>query len=228
VATLEELAAESVDGLSEEDIKGAFKTTSDVTRQEDDEPKTGMRANKRKNLIKSGRFNRAPFDGLSEEDSDAIRTIVAMRFAKMTNTEAFKKAGVSIHKGYRLERDHWPAFQEAINEHLDMALAKYQSNLWIIRTALSESGPKAVQILEQLMNNRKTPAGIRLKAATSILKLLDVDKMASSGGESIQAEFLKLIKNTAKTLEGKEEYVIDAVEVEEEDGSGMGDPGESD
>jgi hypothetical protein len=111
-------------------------------------------------------------------------------------------------------------------------LQEYQKNLWITRTALSELGPKALRVLEQTMKSRKTPAGVRVKAAIAILKMLDVDNSATGGtAESVSTEIMKMLKGATERIKQESEYVVDAVAetaAEDDDANKLGNSSESD
>jgi len=229
-----DIKVEDVRDTTPEEIAKAFKVAAEKTSEVkiDTKAARGPGGTKRL-LVKHGKYDREPFTGLSHEDSDAIRTIIGARFAKFTFAEACGQAGISTSKGYRIEREHYEAVQECIDEHLTIALQNYQRNILICRTALSDAGPKAIATLERVMESKKVAPGVRVKAAIAILKLLNIDNSATGNpDETIAAEFLKVLKGHMKKGDSENEYVVDAVEVEavegNEDGSGMGDTLRSD
>lgn len=229
-----DIKIEDVNGVTTEEAAEAFKVAEKKTSEVkiDTKSSRGPGGSKRL-LVQHNKLDRKPFIGLSFEDSNAVRVLIGARFAGFTFAEACKQASISTSKGYRLERENPEAIQECIDEHLTIALQTYQQQLWIVRTSLSDVGPKAVRTLEKIMDSRKTAPGVRVKAAIAVLKLLDVDNSATGNpNETVADELLKILKTATRKIDAEREYVVDAVDAEIvegiEDGSGMGDTLRSD
>lgn len=157
--------------------------------------------------------DRPPLPGCTAEQSEKIRHIVGYKMTGRTQKEAFEALGWDVVKGTNFIRNRRDAIAAAEKEILEICLQQYQHNLWIVRTALSEIGPRAVRTLATIMDDPKVSAGIRSKVATTILKMVDVDHSATGGNqESLAKEFVSFIKETKKEL--RSETIVDAEDAE--------------
>jgi hypothetical protein len=97
-------------------------------------------------------------------------------------------------------------------EHLTNAIKEYHTNLWAVRTMMSEAGPKAVKTIVAVMDSTKSSPNVKLKAAQAILKMMDVDGSANANpNESIAKESLRLVRDVMnKREEEQESHVIEA------------------
>ena len=205
----------SVEPVTPDEVKKAFEVADAKTsRVTVEEPKPRSPKGRKEKALGLRRNSpvRPPLDGANQKQSDAIRSLVACRFAGFTFEEACKQTGIALGTGYTYERTLPEAFAEAVDDHLTRALQEYQKNLWIARTALSELGPKALRVLDQVMSNRKTAPGVRAKAAIAILKMLDVDNSATGGtSESVSTTVMNLLRGATERLQKESEYVVDVV-----------------
>jgi hypothetical protein len=160
-----------------------------------------------------GSSNRAPFEGYTKEDSDQIREVVALKFAGYTLMECATEVGISTTSMTQWMARRQDAMALAEKEHLERCLRSYQNNLWIIRTALSEMGPRAIRTLSEIMMDRKAPPSVRVSCATTVLKMLDVDHSATGGGnENMAKEFVAFLKDARKEINS--ERIVEAEEAE--------------
>jgi hypothetical protein len=204
-------------GQSEEEE--AFATVKELTQEETKEPVTSLYKGGGKRRKEYGSSDRPPFPGCSKEDSDTLRHLVGLKYAGYTMKEAFEEVGLAPGSGSGFIATRQDAYNMADHELMEVALRGYQSNLWIMRTALSELGPRAVRTLAEIMDNKKESGPTRLKASLAILKMVDVDHSATGGAqEGLAKELADGIRNALKDVgSGK---IIDAEDAETiEDGN---------
>lgn len=159
------------------------------------------------------RTNRPPFTGCTEVESDKIRMIVSMKYQGYSMSEAFNSVGLPVSTGHELIGNRRDGYAEAEKEHLEVCLRSYQTNLWIVRTALSELGPRAIKVLATIMDDKKVSANIRAKVAITLLKMMDVDHSASGGSQETMAkEFMGFLKEVRQSV--KSDTIVDAEEAE--------------
>jgi hypothetical protein len=167
-----------------------------------------------------GKASQPPLNGCKLEQSDIIRHVIGMKYSGYTQQEAFKSAGETYDMDTRAVRALLVRKQEAAeladSEHLERCLKAYHSNLWMVRTALSEAGPRAVRTLLEVMDSKDSSEATRMKAAVAVLKMIDVDGSANANpSEKIASESLKLIKTIRTDIEQeKESHVIDCEDAE--------------
>ena len=163
---------------------------------------------------------RPPLNGCKMEQSDVIRHVIGMKYSGYTQVEAFAAAGKEYDMTPSAVRSLVVRKQEATeiadSEHLERCLKAYHSNLWMVRTALSEAGPRAVRTLLEVMDSKESSEATRMKAAVAVLKMVDVDGSANANpSEKIASESLKLIKSIRTDIEKeKESHVVDCEDVE--------------
>lgn len=197
---------------SQSEKKKALAVAEEITKRlpEKAEPSITKQGKKRGNY---GKSNREPFPGTSIEDSDKMRKIVGMRFNGFTLAETFEEVGINPSSGPGWIATRQDAYNMAEHELMELALRGYQSNLWIMRTALSELGPRAVRTLAEIMDDKRESGNTRLKAATAVLKMVDVDHSATGGAqETLAKELADGIKGAlADIRSGK---IVDAEDAE--------------
>lgn len=164
-----------------------------------------------------GSSNRTPLNGCSSEDSDKIRELVSLRFMGFTIKEACENVGLPVGSAGGYMARHRDAFDLAEHELMETCLRSYQSNLWMMRTALSEIGPRAVRTLATIMDDKKVAPGTRLKAATTVLKLVDVDHSATGGAnEGLAKEFVGFLKEARREIQASTIMDVEEAEVIED------------
>ena len=170
-----------------------------------------------------GSSNRPPYDGCTAEESDQIRHFVSLKFAGYTLGEAAEEVGIAKTGISGWQTRHQDAINLAEHECMERCLRAYQANLWIVRTGLSEIGPRAVKTLAEVMDNKKVAPGIRVKCAETVLKLMDVDHSATGGAtEGFSREFANLLKDARREIGNNR--IVDAedaevVDADDEDGN---------
>jgi hypothetical protein len=83
----------------------------------------------------------------------------------------------------------------------------------MIRTGLSEIGPRAIRVLSEIMMDKKASPNVRVQCATTVLKLMDVDHSATGGtNESLAKEFVSFLKDARKEINS--DKIIEAEEAE--------------
>lgn len=153
-----------------------------------------------------------PLDGATQEESDIIREFVALDLAGYSVAAAAEKAGVTTNKIEYLKRSRPKAIEEAEREIVVASQRRYHRNLWVVRTALTEAGPRAVRTLVNLMDDINVPANHRVNAAIAVLKMIDVDGSASTGNESLKNEIASAIRDAREEI--KSERIVDADDAE--------------
>jgi hypothetical protein len=198
--------------IAKEAAREEIQKSSIVTNKIPEEPPKLVNSGPKRRK-EYGSSNRPPFEGCTKEESDQIRDIVALRFAGKTLSECSEQVGVTPSYIVTWMTRHQDAFNIAEQQHLERCLRAMETNLWIIRTGLSEVGPRAVQTLAEIMTDKKATPGVRKDCAVQVLKLLDVDHSVTGGKvESLSKEFAKALRD-ART-EVKSDNIIEAEEAE--------------
>jgi len=196
---------------SDKEIEDAHKL-ADKLSEPDPEPEVRLvRGGQKRQASRSA--NRPPFNGCSKEESDLIRKFLALRFAGYTQREAFEEAEVNPSKANSMMHRHKDAVEEAKQELLQSCLNEYHANLWMLRSALSEMGPRAVRTLGAVMDDKGASAHVRMKAAVSILKLINIDGGVTNGKDPGTADFLVTLRDNRSGKESNS-VIIDAERVE--------------
>jgi hypothetical protein len=201
------------DTRSDADI--ALEVAARVTKTVAIEPEKSQHPSGEKRKPVTAKERRPPLNGCKMEQSDIIRHVIGMKYSGYTQVEAFAAAGkeYDMHPGAvrSLVERKQEATEIADSEHLERCLKAYHSNLWMVRTALSEAGPRAVRTLLEVMDSKDSSEATRMKAAVAVLKMIDVDGSANANpSEKIASESLKLIKTIRTDIEQeKESHVID-------------------
>ena len=192
--------------------KKALAIAEELTKEIPEKPDNVLVKTGQKRKV-YGKSNRPPFPGLSKEESDKVRMLVGMKFNGFTLLESFEEAGINPSSGPGWIAVRQDAYNMAEHELMELALRGYQSNLWIMRTALSELGPRAVRTLGEIMEDKRESGNTRLKAATAVLKMVDVDHSATGGAqEGLAKELADGIKDAlADIRSGK---IVDAEDAE--------------
>ena len=120
------------------------------------------------------KYNLAPLPGCKESTSKKIRAIVGLRYSGFNNMKIERMLGFSNKYIHTTEVRHPDAFEEAKQDLMRETLSEYYGNLLVIRGALSRAGHKAVQTLAEVVDDKKAAPGIRVKAANSILELINI------------------------------------------------------
>lgn len=203
------------------EVEEAFKVGDRVTA-----PETPAALTKRR--VRHNSWDRPPLDGCTVEMSNVLRDVVALRFGGNALREAFKKVAGdreiipnTVEKYYYRNKT---AVTLAEEEHLTSTIKEYHTNLWAVRSMMSEAGPKAIKVIIGVMNNRDSSPNVKLKAAQTILKMMDIDGSASgNSNESVARESLRLVRDVMNNKEkGQDSTVIEATDVkvlDEEDES---------
>jgi len=200
------------------EVEAAFEVGDRVTAQE-------TKLSKRRTMHNS--WDRVPIDGCNIEMSNVLRDVVALHFGGNALREAFKKVAGdrdiipnTVEKYYYRNKDAVTLVEE---EHLTRTIKEYHKNLWAVRSMMSEAGPKAIKVIIGVMNNRDSSPNVKLKAAQTILKMMDIDGSASgNSNESVAKESLRLVRDVISNREkGQDTYVLPAKaeDLEEEDES---------
>jgi hypothetical protein len=206
------------DTRSDADI--AHEVAARVTKTVAVEPekRTTPAGDKRKPV--RGKTAHPPLNGCKLEQSDVIRHVIGMKYSGYTQVEAFASAGKEYDMTPSAVRSLVVRKQQATeiadSEHLERCLKAYHSNLWMVRTALSEAGPRAVRTLLEVMDSKDSSEATRMKAAVAVLKMIDVDGSSNANpSEKIASESLKLIKTIRTDIEQeKESHVVDCEDAE--------------
>ena len=198
---------------SDKEVEYAHEVAEKLTEPEEE---------KEIRLVKGGRkrqdygSSKLPLlTGCTKAESELIRILVGHKFSGYTQIDAFEleKVNPSATRSMIDRRDG--AWQEAIQDHLSRCIREYQNNLWMLKSALSEMGSRAVRTLGAVMDDPKASGHVRMKAAVSILKLINIDGGASNGKDSdMPSEFLITLKDNRTGIESDSVYIVDADGVE--------------
>lgn len=123
--------------------------------------------------------------------------------------------GIAQTEPYRLERAHPEAFAKAEMAALTAIDRKYKINLYNVRAALSDAGPRMVKVLVDLAESKEVKENIRKDSAIAVLNLAGVGYSRQTYGgkdSSLSAGAVKFIQNI--TADGKGITVEDPVDAE--------------
>ena len=194
---------------SEKEVEYALDTVDKLTTPEEEGEIRLTRGGRKR--WESGSSKRPPLTGCSKEESELIRHLVALRFAGYTQREAFKEADINPNTAVTIMRRSEEAVEEAKQELVQRCLNEYHTNLWMLRSALSEMGSRAVRTLGQVMDDKHEKGFNRMKAAVAILKLIDIKGDASTGkAGDVPAEFLVTLKDARTGIETEAVHIVDA------------------
>ena len=162
---------------------------------------------------RSGASDLPPFDGATKEESDAIREIVALDLGGYSQAVQCERAGITLAQYHSWRKRLSRAFEQAERSIVEQGIRRYHRNMLVIKITLTESGPRAVRVLREVMDDPKTPANHRINAATQLLKLVDIDNFIDnlSGTAEIKDELVGLIKETREEI--SRERIVDAENV---------------
>lgn len=191
------------------EVQEAFETLDKVTTKEP-EKKVSLTKSGRKKFY--GKTQLPPFEGATQEESDQIRVFLACEYSGFSHDRSAEEAGCDRNHINILKRRLPKAWEEAETALVKASQERYHRNLWIIRTALTEAGPRAVRTVCDLMDNPQVPPATRLKAAIAMLKLANVDGSAAHGSEELKSEIAGAIRDARKEI--KSDRIIDAEEAE--------------
>lgn len=161
---------------------------------------------------KSGKDVLPPLVDCTQEQSTFIRDMVALEFSGYSLSAIAEKLECEPSKLTYYRQNKPKALEEARKALAEEAQLRYWQNLWVIRTALTEAGPRAVRTLCDVMDSKNAAPNHRLRAAETVLKLVDVDFSVSSGSEDLKFEIAETIRQARE--ESKAESIL---EVEAED-----------
>lgn len=197
------------DNLKPEE-KESLEFSEKVTRQPKEKEVSLVRTGPKRHEY--GKTNLPPFEGLNEENSEKIRIAVGAIFSGYSQKKACELSGIPPNNYVNFQRSHLQAFEAAEKEIVERSYTRYHQNLWIIRTALTEAGPRAVRTIIDLMDNPKIAPGVRVKAAMGLLKMANVTGEAASGSEELKFELAETIRDARKEV--KSESILEAEDAE--------------
>ena len=200
------------DKPSEKEVEHAHEVAEKLTEPDVERPvKLTRSGGKRREY---GSSNMEPLEGCSAEESDLIRHLIGLSFAGYTQREAFEKADINPNTATSLMRRRVDAVEQAKQEMLARCMNEYQANLWILRSALSEMGFRAVRTLGAVMDDPAATGHTKMKAATAILKLVNVDGGVSKNENNSPASFLVTLKDARTGIESDAVHIVDAEDAE--------------
>ena len=163
---------------------------------------------------------RTPLDGYSLQHSDIARHVTGLKYAGYAMREAFEDAAqkfeIKPHSVENLYYKKKTLFDLAEHEMMERAIKEYHQNLWLMRSALSQVGPVAVETLANILQNPDASMNVKSKSAIAVLKMLDVDGSSNANqNERVALESLKIIRDvTQSRIKEEESHVIDAEDAE--------------
>lgn len=199
---------------AKEDLEQALAASEVVTKPFKVVERRKTPGGSKRALARNNTRWREPLDGLDVKHSDQMRTIVAGRMAGKTLDEAAEMAGISITSASNLIRRNQHAYDLAVQEVGSRYVEEYQMNMFVLKTALSEVGIKALNTLVSVMDDPKSAAGVRVKAAQAVLKMINIDGSATAGAKvNVEGDFIKILKLPQESDAFNNPHVIDAEEV---------------
>ncbi len=178
------------------------------------EGKTRLPSGRKKTTLQRNKAVQPPLRNTPLKYSEILRTLVADRFKGVTVSKTAESLGIDQSTLSRIAIRYADGYEHAKQEHLARCLQEYQTNLWLMRGALSEWGPAAVSTLGEIMSDKKAAYGVRRQAAVDILKLCNVDGASGVGNEEVAAKLKVLLDENLNVLED-DAYILDAPEVQD-------------
>jgi len=208
---------------SKDPLKVADKVTKPVTIV----PARTTSVGKRRRVTHN-QWDREPIDGYSLRDSDIARHVMGLKYGGEAMREAFASAAVKFElKPHSVESIFYKKrelFELAEQELMEMVAREYCQNLSMIRTSMSGVGLKAVDTIDEILDDPDASASVKSKCAIAVLKMLDVDGSASTNPNArVALESLKVVRDVKiASMKGEESHIQDveaedAVVVEEEE-----------
>ena len=160
-------------------------TIKDPTEEQLDE--AYKEANKLAAIHKNDPSSRDPsphgvLPGVTKHSGNIIQNVVALRIQGLRDIDIGKMVNTTQKNISRLELEYPEAFHKAKVVALDNAAIEYEGRLWTIRAALSEAGPKMVEVLVSLAENEDVQDNVRRDSAIAVLNLLGVGYQRTSRG----------------------------------------------
>ena len=165
---------------------------------------------------KRDRTQHAHLPGVTKQSGDRIQAIVALRIQGFRDVDIAKHLGTFQPEISRLESNFPDAFAKAEIHALTQAERKYKINMWSVRAALSEAGPKLVNVLIELAENPEVKDNVRKDAAIAGLNLMGVGYTRTTVGgkdSKLNAGAANMFIQAVKDKE-QEYQVVDAEDVE--------------
>ena len=131
---------------------------------------------------KSGRSDHALLPGVNQLSGDLIQAVIALRIQGFKDVDIAKHLDTSQPNISRLESTHPEAFAKAEIHALTQYERKFKINLLGVRAALSEAGPRLVQVLIDIAENPTLKENVRKDAAIAGLNLMGVGYTRTSVG----------------------------------------------
>lgn len=216
-------------GVITPEVEGALITAAAMTKPLSQEE---LRIRKRAN---HNSWKRTPFKGYSAKYSDMARHIIGLKYSGYALKEVFDSAAEKYGVKWKTVENMYYGKKDLIDlaevEHVGLAIKEYEFNRATCRTMLSEAGPLAVQALIEAMSDERATPNVKLKSATAVIKMLDLDGSASGGqsSDAVAKESLKLVRDVLnQRKEEQESHIIDAEDVEFLEGDNEGESGTSD
>jgi orotate phosphoribosyltransferase-like protein len=113
---------------------------------------------------------------------DLIQAVIALRIQGFKDVDIAKQLDTSQPNISRLESNHPEAFAKAEIHALTQYERKFKINLLGVRAALSEAGPRLVQVLIEIAENPTLKENVRKDAAIAGLNLMGVGYTRTSYG----------------------------------------------
>lgn len=167
---------------------------------------------------KSDRSCHALLPGVNKLSGDLIQAVIALRIQGFRDVDIAQHLDTSQPNISRLESNHPEAFAKAEIHALTQMERKYKLTLWGVRAALTEAGPRLVQVLIDIAEDPTLKENVRKDAAIAGLNLMGVGYTRTTvGGKDSTLNPAAVNTYIQNVVNKKEEYatVIDAEVVEE-------------
>jgi len=203
------------DEKSKEPLKVSEKMTKPIAIVPERTTSVGKRRR-----VTHNQWDRDPIDGYSLRYSDIARHVMGLKYGGEAMREAFASAAIKFDlKPLSVERIFYrnrELFELAEQELMEMVSREYCQNLSMIRTSMSGVGLKAVDTIDEILDDPDASASVKSKCAIAVLKMLDVDGSASTNPNArVALESLKVVRDVKiASMKGAESHIKD---VEAED-----------
>jgi len=157
--------------------------------------------------------------GVTRRSGERINAIVALRIDGYRDKDIVKLLDIPQPEPHRLERTHPKAFAAAETHLLRQVERKYMINLWSVRAALSDAGPRMVKVLVDLAEDSNLKENVRKDSAIAVLNLMGAGYTRTSvGGRDSELKTGAANVFIQNIVDKEKEYAetIDAEIVEEE------------
>ena len=193
---------DTIKNPTEDQLKEAMEEASKLVKVCENDPKN---------------IDRSPhkiLPGVGKSTGELILSICALRMTGLRDVDIAKQLNTYQPRISQLETEHPEAFLKAKIIAMDNFTVDFEMNLWRVRAALSDAGPRLVNVLIEIAENKELKENVRKDAAIAGLNLLGMGSFRTTKGgkdsEITKGAATVFIQNTVSGGDYDDCRVIDA------------------